>query len=324
MALRYIVAIAIIATGVVSSVIYFELFWLPKQPMRLPGVVEIQEVRLGSKIGGRVAEVLVREGEIVEPGQLLVRFAVPELEAQREQQEGRLAAVEATLLRTKNGSRPEEIRQAKSDLESSEADFKQAEEDFARIEPLYKAGTVTRADLDAARAARDRFKGRAASNRAHFDMMQIGSRPEDILLAEANVVEARGKLNEIKANLEEAKVIAPERALIEVVAVRQGDLVSPNTPVIRVLRAADIWVRVYVPETELEKVSLNQSVTATTDAYPNRQFKGTVFQIASESVFTPRNIQSLEERRYQVFGVKVRIEDNNGIFKAGMAAQIQF
>lgn len=324
MARRSLLAVVVLVAIVIVAVIYVPSFWRNPEALQLPGVVEIQEVRLGSKIGGRVAEVLVREGDIAEPGQLLVRFAVPELEAQRQQQEGRLAAAEATLLRTKNGSRPEEIRQAQSDLESNEADFKQAEDDFARVEHLFKALTLTRADLDSARANRDRFKGRVASSRAHFEMMQIGSRPEDITLAEANVVEARGKLLEINANLEEAKVIAPERAMVEVVAVRQGDLVTPHTPVVRVLRAADLWVRVYVPETQLGRVRLDQQVTATIDAYPGRRFAGTVFQIANESEYTPRNVQSLEERRYQVFGVKVRVDDHEGIFKAGMAAKIAF
>lgn len=322
MALRIILAIVILAGLAVAGFFFLPYFWGNSSDIHLPGVVEIQEVRLGSKIGGRVAEVLVREGDVVEAGQLLVRFAVPELEAQREQQQGRLSAAEATLQRAKNGSRPEEIRQSKSDLESNEADLRQAENELTRAESLFKAKTTTQADLDAARANRDRFKGRVASSRAHFDMMEIGSRPEDIALAEANVIEARGKLAEIDANLEESKVIAPERAVVEVVAVRQGDLVVPNTPVIRVLRAADLWVRVYVPETQLGKIHLGQKASITMDAYPNRRFSGTVFQIANESEFTPRNVQSVDERRYQVFGVKVRVDDSEGVFKAGMAAQV--
>jgi multidrug resistance efflux pump len=324
MSWRYILALVIAVSIGIGGIVYWQSNRRPENHLQLPGVIEIQEVRLGSKIGGRVADVLVREGDVAQPGQLLVKFAVPELEAQREQQEGRLAAVEATLLRARNGSRPEEIDEAKSDLESSEADLKQAEADFMRVDRLFKEGTLTRADWDLARAARDRLKGKVASSRAHYELIRLGSRAEDIALAEANVVEARGKLNEINANLAEANVTAPERAVIEVVAVRKGDLVGPNTPVVRVLRAADIWVRVYVPETMLGRIRLGQPAKVTIDAFPGRQFSGTVFQIASESEYTPRNVQSLEERRYQVFGVKIRIDDTDGVFKAGMAAQVGF
>jgi multidrug resistance efflux pump len=135
-------------------------------------------------------------------------------------------------------------------------------------------------------------------------------------------VEAQGKLREIEANLQEAVVRAPERVLVEVLAVRKGDVVPPNQPILRVLRADDLWVKVYVPETELGRVKLNQPAEVTVDAYPGRVFSGTVFHIAAESEFTPRNVQSVDERRHQVFGIKVRVPDPQGIFKSGMAAEV--
>ena len=153
-------------------------------------------------------------------------------------------------------------------------------------------------------------------------MLLAGTRPEDIALAEANVVEARGKLQEIQANLAEARVVAPEKAVVQVVTVRKGDLVPANQPVVRILRADDRWVKVYVPETDLWRVRLNETVTMSCDADPGRRFKGTIFQISSESEFTPRNVQSAQERRFQVFGVKVRLLDPEGIFKSGMAATV--
>ncbi len=324
MSWRGAAAIGIVVTAILGGGLYFWQFYQPADSLELPGVVEIQEVRLGSKIGGRVEEVLIREGDVVAAGQLLVRFAVPEIEAQKLQQEGRLAAAVATLNRVKNGWRPEEVRQAQSDLDSFEADATKAEVDFTRTEKLVQQGTLTQAELDLARANRDRTRGLVAAKRALLEMYEAGSRPEDVALAEANVKEARGRLDEINDNLAEAKVIAPEKSLVEVVSVRKGDLVPPNTPVVRVLRADDLWVRVYVPETKLGKITLNQQVQLTMDATPDRVFTGTVFQIASEAEFTPRNVQSVEERRYQVFGVKVRVNDTEGLFKAGMAAQVMF
>jgi multidrug resistance efflux pump len=299
-------------------------FKKPAEELKYPGVVEIQEVRLGSKIGGRVAEVLVMEGDIVKPGQLLVHFEAPELEAQLKQQEGKLASAEADLLKAKNGPRPEEIRQARSDLASTEADLKLANEEYERSDRLFRQGTEARSDYDTARANLSRAKGRVAANKARLDLLLAGTRQEDIDIAQANVVEARGKLQEIKANLTEARVVAPERALVEVVAVRKGDLVPANQPVIRVLRTDDLWVRVYVPETQLGKIHLGQEAAITMDVSPERRFTGVVFQISSESEFTPRNVQSVEERRYQVFGVKVRVADPQGVFKSGMAAEVTF
>jgi HlyD family secretion protein len=352
---------------------FFWPFRRHQSVLRLPGVVEIQEVRLGSKIGGRVEKVETLEGAIAEPGQELVVFAVPELQAQRQQLQARLLQAEADLEKAKNGPRPEEKeaarsameaararwerlkagwrveekRQAQSDKEAAEADLKLAREEFERVDRLYRQGSSSRAEYDTARAARDRALGRYAAAAAHFDMLQAGSRPEDIAeaaaqlkqaqanydlllagtrsedlaAAEARVAEVRGKLSEVEANLNEAIVRAPERVLVEVVAVRKGDLVQPNQPILRVLRADDLWVKAYVPEPELGQVRLNQEADVTIDAYPEKRFRGTVMYIAAESEFTPRNVQSADERWHQVFAIKVRVADV-GVFKSGMAAQV--
>jgi HlyD family secretion protein len=342
--------------------------------VRLPGTVEIQEVRLGSKVGGRVAAVLVHEGDVVPAGTLLVRFDVPELLAQRNAARQRLAATEADLQKALRGPRDEEIaeakaladaarakfemmktgfreeekRQAKSELEAAQADLRQAEEEFTRESQLRGTPGSSQTAYDAAVANRDRARGRTRAAQARWDWMQRGNRPEEIAaakaeldrceahyallrngtreedkaLAAAQVAEARAKLAEIEANLAEADVRAPERCVIEVLGVRPGDLVPAGQPVVRALRADDLWVKVFVPATELGKVRLGQEVEVTVDSHPGHRFPGTVIQVASISEFTPRNVQSLDERRHQVFAVKVRVADPNGVFKSGMAAEV--
>jgi multidrug resistance efflux pump len=314
----------LLLAAVAATLGFFGPFRPRADTLRLPGVVEIQEVRLGSKIGGRVAEVAVREGDLAEPGQLLVRFEAPELETQRLQQEARVAMMDAEWRRAEAGPRREEIDQARGDLASAVADLKLAREDYDRADRMYRTGSMARADFDAARASRDRAQGRHDTARYRLALLLAGTRPEDKDVAKAQLNEARGKLKEIEANLAETSVRAPERCLVEVVSVRKGDLVPPNTPALRVLRAEDLWVKVYVPETDLGKVRLGQPATVTIDAYPDRKFAGTVYLIASESEFTPRNVQSVDERRHQVFGVKVRVADPQGIFKSGMAAEVSF
>jgi HlyD family secretion protein len=372
----WVVGVAAPATVLVLVV---SCAWLvPSRPtaalLRLPGVVEVQEVRLGSKVGGRVREVMAVEGSLVEPGEPLVALDLPELEAQQAQWEGKLKTAEADLEKARHGPRreeiaaaeaaaeaaearwkrmrvgyrEEEIRQARSDWSSAEADLKFAEEQLSRYENLFQRQSVAKAELDSVRANFDRARGRAAAARAHLDLLTTGNRPEDIaeaaaLLAQAQanldllkagtrpediariegeVAETRGKLRELEANLAEAVVRAPSRAVVDVVSVRPGDLVAPGQAVVRILRAEDLWVKVFIPETELGRVRLGQPATVTVDAYPGKQFTGKVFQIATQSEFTPRNIQSVDERRHQVFGAKVRVADPQGVFKSGMAAEV--
>jgi HlyD family secretion protein len=355
--------------------VWFWLWLLPGRQgattLHLPGVVEVQEVRLGSKVGGRVHDVLVSEGSLVEAGTSLVTFEVPELLAQRAQWDAKLRSAEADLEKARNGPRPEEIaaakaaaearakrmksgfreeeiRQARDDWSSAEADLKLAEEQIGRYERLFQKNTVAKAELDTARANYDRARGKAAAARAHSDMLTRGNRPEDIAETEAlreqakanlnllkagtraeeiaqlaaAVAEIRSRLQEMEVNLEEATVRAPSRNVIDILSVRKGDLLAPGQTVARILRADDLWVRVYIPEIELGKIRLNQSATVTIDAYPGKTFQGTIVQIASVSEFTPRNIQSVDERRHKVFGAKVRVDDPQGVFKSGMVVEV--
>jgi HlyD family secretion protein len=342
--------------------------------LRLPGVVEIQEVRLGSKIGGRVKEVKITEGDVVEEGEYLVELEEPELQAQIEQQQARVAQAEADAEKAHNGARqqeidaawaaalagferwrkaengfrPEEIRQVRDDLKFAEADLRWSEQDFAREELLARTSSGKQADLDLARANLNRAKAKQQAAQAkldlylagtreeekleaaaeftrlwsNFEVLAAGNRYEDISAADARAAEARGKLHELEASLAESIIKAPGKVVVEVLAVRKGDIVAPNQPILRVLGAADMWVKVYVPETELGKVQLGQEVEVSVDAYPGERFAGTVIQVASVSEFTPRNVQSADERKHQVFGVKVRVSKPRGVFKSGMAAEV--
>lgn len=342
--------------------------------LELPGVVEIQEVRLSSKVGGRVERVVVREGDLVQADQPLVYFEAPELKAQLRQSEARLqsaradldkarngprfeekenaraavASAEARWQRLKAGYRVEEIEQAQAELASAEAEIFGARRDWKRTSQLIGQQATAQAEYDTVQATLDKHKGRVdaaraklkmlkAGNRveeideaaaevrraqASYDLLKAGTRYEEISSAEARVAEMEGRVEELKANLEEAVLKAPESAVVEVLAVRKGDVLGPNQTVVRVLRADDLWVKVYIPETELGRVRLGQEVAVTIDSYPGRRFDGAVLQIASASEFTPRNIQSADERKHQVFAIKVRVPDPQGIFKSGMAATV--
>jgi multidrug resistance efflux pump len=342
--------------------------------LELPGTVEVQEVRLGSKIGGRVDCVPVREGNLVQPGQLLVRFEAPELEAEREQWQARVqgmsaalekawsgarpqekeaaqAAVEAARARyecLKSGSRSEEIRQAEAELEREEATLAAAEHEVRRSRSLLVRNAGTSAEYDSNHAEYERSLARVGAAKAHRDrlvagsrkeeideaaaelkraranarLLEMGNRPEDIAQAEAALAETRGKLRAIEARLQEACVRAAEPAVIEVLGVRKGDLVGPNQTILRVLRADDLWVKLYVPETQLGRIRLGQDVQVTVASVPDKHLAGTIVQIAGESEFTPRNVQSADERQHEVFAVKVRVANPDRVLKSGMAAAV--
>jgi multidrug resistance efflux pump len=367
-----VAGLTILATGVSTAIWYFS-----RKPdhLSLPGLVEIQEVRLSSKVGGRVERLEVREGDTIKPGQSLVVFAAPEVRAQFNQQQAKLAAAQADLERVRNGPRIEEkdsaraalaaaqarhrklkagfrieeIDQAKADVAAAEAEWTSTQKDWARAREMLRTRAASQAEYDALVGSSDKLRGRLAAAKAKLRLLEAGTRPEevdeaaaevdrlranltlleqgsrseDIAAAVAKVAELQARVDELKANLDETVVRAPEAALVEVLAVRPGDVVAANQPVIRVLRTEDLWVKVYVSEVDLGKLRLHQKVDVTVDAYPDHRFEGEVYLINSISEFTPRNVQSADERRFQVFGVKVRVADPQGVFKSGMAATVQ-
>jgi multidrug resistance efflux pump len=371
---RKVIAIgtAMVAAAAVGAGCYWP-FVHGEKALRLPGTVEVQEVRPGSRVGGRVKQVAVREGELVPAGGTLVVFEAPGLEAQRDQVVQRLAAARAALAkartgpraeekraawaavraaearwqRLKAGPRAEEIEQARGELEASEAERERRGRDWQRQKALV-SGVLAEADRDDTRFAYLRSGGLARAARARVDLLDAGSRAEEIaeaeaelarvkaqaeLLdagtraeevaeAEARVGELEARLRELEAELLEAVVRAAEPAVVEVVSIRPGDMVAANQPVARLLRAEDLWVKAYVSEIDLGRVRLGQAVQVTVDSYADRRFQGTVTYVATASEFTPRNVQSVDERRHQVFGLRVRVTDPQGVFKSGMAAEV--
>jgi multidrug resistance efflux pump len=358
--------------AVVAGLGFFWPFGDRSGALHLHGIVEIQEVRLGSKVGGRVEKVLVTEGKMVGKDEVLVVFEAPELRAQRDELEAELAKAKADLekvslslprdiemaeaaaaaakerwQKAEKGWRKEEIKMAKDDLDAAIADKRFADDEKVRVSDLFKKKSVSQSEYELALANETRAASKYAAARTKWDMMKAGGMKEDreaaksewqqaksnyqklvetkyatLTLAQRAVDVLRAKLERNAIDLKETEVRAYEECLVEVVSVRAGDIVTPNQPIVRVLRAADMWVKVFVPETDIGKIQLDREVDVTIDSYPGKRFKGMVIQVGTIAEFTPRNVQSKEERHYQVFPVKIRVDNPQGVFKAGMAAEV--
>lgn len=338
------------------------------------GTIETREIRVGSKVGGRIEAVLVEEGQEVTAGQALVRFDIAELQAQKAQAEARIqqqqarlerllhgarpeekaqasaatATAQATLESIKTWPRPEEIEQARSAVAAAEADLNNASTAFQRVEKLRASGDIAQQEFDSAKFRLENFRARRNAEKKRLDLLLNGSRKEDIRAAEerfrqaqqseklvlagpraeeiadsrAQLAEAEARLEQIKVQLAEGEVKASADASVEVLSVRPGDLLTPNQTVARLLEKDQIYVRVYIPEPQLGLVKVGQKAKIKVDTFSDRLFDGVIEQINSQGEFTPRNVQSRDERNHQVFGVKVRIDNREGKLKPGMAADV--
>jgi len=266
-----------------------------------------------------------------------------------EQAEATANAQQAALERARNGPRKQEIDQAKADFDAASADAVNAEIYYKRMAKLVATDTISRQQYDDARSRRDATAQRAEAARQQLALLQAGTRPEDLHAAEAQYMQAQaaadlarkgfrredieaarataaaaqGRVDELDARLREAELTAPSDAFVEVVSVRPGDLVQPERIVITLLESSQLWVKVYVPETDLAHVHVGQQATVRVDSYSGRAFDGHVGQISSQAEFLPRNVQTKSDREHQVFGVKVYVDNSQRILKSGMSATVR-
>jgi multidrug resistance efflux pump len=250
------------------------------------------------------------EGDSLTNGQMIVALDAAELQAQRDKAAAMLAEMKA-------GPRMEEIAAAKRDWEAIVAEL-----DFARIESkraqeLGDQKAISETDRDRAVSRAASLEKSAAAARSRYDLLMAGTRVEQIAQAQAAVAE-------IEARLREMQVWAPTNSVLEVLHVRKGDVLAANQPVATLIVPQRIWVRVYVPETMLSGLQLGQQVSVRVDGFPSRQFPGRIEQINRAAEFTPRNVQTADERIKQVFGVKIALDNSEGSLRAGMGAEAMF
>jgi len=281
-----------------------------QKPASVSGTIETDEVRVASRYGGRVEKLLVQEGDTLKVGQPIAELDAAELHAKRDQAAAQLAEFEA-------GTRKEEIQAAKHDWEALAADLEKARVDLRRAEQLFAEKTTSPTEHDQAVTRTQTLENNVAAAESRYDLLVAGTRPE-------RIAQARAQLAEIEAQLREMKIVAPSDCVVEVLNVRVGDVLASNREIATLLLAEHLWVRVYVPEPWLGHIQLGEAVKVRVDSEPNKDFLGTVEQIAREAEFTPRNVQTVGERIKQVFGIKVRLDNREGKLRAGMAADVTF
>jgi multidrug resistance efflux pump len=280
----------------------------PSSALALSGSIEARTVQVGSLVGGRVQTVHVDEGATVAAGQPLVTLEPDLLDFQIAEQRTQIESLTANLARTRIGPRTEEQKR-------NEIAWRAAETNRKRQEALWKSGVVSRQQYDNALVAEQ-------SARQTLNEGQRGGTREDVEAARATLAGAGQRLAYLERQKRELVVTAPAAGVVEAMDLRPGDLVAPNQAVATILEKDQLWVRVYVPEPQLGRIHIGQGVAVQIDTFPDRRFPGRVVEIRQQGEYTPRNIQTPEQRSDQVFGVKVRIDPTPEL-KAGMAATVR-
>ena len=307
----------------------------PESPARrASGYVEATEVRMSSKVAGRVQGVNVVEGARVAAGTLLVTLSTTDTDLAFDRAVADRAQADAQLRLLRAGARPEDVSQAEAQVAAATADQRAAEAelaaaklDEARYEQLVqkRAGTTKQRDDAVARRELADARVRAASDRAAaasatLARLRAGARSEEIDAARARVDAVDAEIAVLKDRRAEATIVAPTAAIVTSRLVEPGELVSVGATLVVLMDLDHAWVNAYVEEAIVPTLRIGQAVTIATDA--GDALPGQVAVIASRAEFTPRNVQTATERARLVYRVKVTVDNSKGILKPGMPVDV--
>jgi HlyD family secretion protein len=321
---RAIFILLLAAVGV--AVYYLYPQWFPQKPaeteIRLSGNIEAHESLVSFKVTGRIVELPIEEGQAVAAGQLLARLDGSDYRQQVNVDQASVRVRDSQLQLALAGSRSQDIDAAYQNVLDAQADLQQKKKDFARYDELYRKDEIPGQVRDQAQTAVERAQANVDRLQQIHNKLEEGTRKEQIAVEQATLRQAQQTLGLSRIRLGYTELTAP---LAGVILVREGELgevVSPGAPVVTLADLDNVWVRVYLPETDLGRVRLGQEVSVGTDTFPGKRYRGHVSFISSEAEFTPKTVQTEKERVTLVYRIKVDVENPNHELKPGMPADV--
>jgi len=298
--------------------------WFGKRPapnlLKLSGNIEAHESLVSFKVTGRIVGLPVDEGMCVKAGDLLARLDNDDYRQQVVVDEAVASVRDRQLTLGLAGSRHQEIEAARQAILDAQADLGQRKKDYARYQALAEKDEIPAQTRD--QAATNVTRAQATYDRAQqvYNELVEGTRQEELAVDRANLHQADQNLHLSRIRLAYTVLRAPFTGVVLVRQAELGEVVSPGTPIVTLADLDHLWLRVYVPETDLGKVRWGQDVEVRTDTYPGKVYRGRISLISSEAEFTPKSVQTEKERVTLVYRVKVDVENPNYELKPGMPA----
>lgn len=286
------------------------------------GTIETTDIILSSQVPGVVNYLFVDEGENVKLGDTLAIIDHEKFDLQLVQAEASLSAAEAQLKILKKGARKEDKKQAQEILKQAELHLSQVTTNKERMEKLHASKSITEKQYDDAVTAYELAVSKYNTAKQNVDKVK-SARPEDIKKAEANVLKAKSSVDLIHKNINDCYLTSPLDGQVVGKFIEKGESVSFMSSMFKITNLNKVNLVIYVTEEELALVKNGQEAEITIDAFDNKSFNGKVVFISPEAEFTPKNIQTKDERTKLVFAVKIDIDNSNHFLKPGMPADAQ-
>jgi HlyD family secretion protein len=321
-----LIVVALLVAGAGAGLAY----WLTHRPGRtqelvIYGNVDLRQVELPFNDSERIAAVLVQEGDRVSKGQVLARLDTRRLQPQFAEAEAQMAAQQAVVEKLHNGSRPEEIAEARATVDAAKADATNARQQYERLRNLATISggrAASQQDLDNARAALDVANAKVVADQKALDLEVAGPRREDIAQAEAQLQADQAHLALLQQQLSDAELVAPVDSVVRSRLMEPGEIASPLKPVFTLAVIDPKWVRAYVSEPDLGTIHPGEVASIAVDSFPNRRFAGWIGFISPVAEFTPKTVETEELRSSLVYEVRVFVKDASDDLRLGMPATV--
>jgi len=292
-------------------------------------------VHVAPEVGGRVIELPVAEGNRVKAGEIIARLDSRDTDLALQRAEAERQAADAQLRLLQAGSRTEDIEQSQAqaaaatgEVATAEAELASAEADLQRFEQLQQNNSGSRKQRDDAATRRDVARSRLASARARESAarqgtarLTAGARREEIDAARARLAGADAQIAVLQKNKSDATVLAPIDGIVSERLLDPGEMVAPRAAIVVLTDLDHAWAEVFVDEPQIPRLKLGQTATVFTDA--GTSVTGTVSFISSKAEFTPRNVQTAEDRSKLVYRVKIAVDNRDGMLKQGMPVEAE-
>ena len=306
----------------------------PSDRIRASGHVEATETRLAPDAGGRILTLMVKEGDRVEAGQVVLTLDRRDLDLALQRARAEVTQADAQLRLVQAGARDEDIRQAeaqiaiaRADVSAAKAELAAAEQDLQRFDALFKSSSGSEKQRDEAETRRNVARDRVAAAESRVRSaeeaprrLRAGARREEIEAARARVAVVAAQVATLEKNLADTTFASPVAGIVTEKLVEVGEAIAPRTPVLVVVDLARAWADVFVPEPAVPLIKIGQSATVYTDA-GGAGLAGTVTYVSPRAEFTPRNVQTAEDRSKLVYRIRVSVNNKDGVLKQGMPVE---
>lgn len=289
--------------------------------LKLYGNVEIREVQLGFRVGGRIAKLHVDEGDLVQPGQVLAELDTRPLDDRLAGAAARLEAASATAARDANGSRPQEVGEARAAVASAEASLAEARRQLERRQALVDKGFISRADVQTAEATVAAAAARLEQARAALSLAEEGVRMEDRLASEAGRNAAFAERRAVQTDIADAVIAAAEPGQVLTRAREVGAIVQPGQTVLTLALTQPVRVRAYVAEPDLPKVRPGMAVQVSVDG-SDKTWPARIGFISAVAEFTPKTVQTEQLRTDLVYRMRLTVDDPKGELRQGQPVTV--